>query len=133
MRKQFPVTQLTSGEVVDFLRLAFIDKKWRPKWSNVTLIWLNYPASAKNIITKANRKNIYLIESLRKVGLVKPRRPVVGRRGFPHFFNFVQFEFSVLFGWRTCHRNRIKLLHKQVFKRNREKITLKGAGEARQA
>ena len=70
MRKQFPVTQLTSGEVVDFLRLAFIEKKWRPKWSNVTLIWLNYPASAKNIITKANGKNFYLIVSFKISGKI---------------------------------------------------------------
>ena len=56
MRKQFPV-KYTSG------RLAFIQKKCRPKWSNVTC--LNYAASAKNIITKANGKNFYLIGSLK--------------------------------------------------------------------
>ena len=42
--------------------------------------------------------------------------------------------------WRTCHRNRTKLLHKEVFERNREKLVIptavfgerrKGAGEAR--
>ena len=70
MRKQFPVTQLTSGEVVDFLETRFHRKKWRPKWSNVTLIWLNYPASAKNIITKANGKNFYLIGSFKINGKI---------------------------------------------------------------
>ena len=59
MRKQFPVAQLTSDEVVHFRETRFHPKKWRPKWSNVT--WLNYPASAKNNITKANEKNFYLI------------------------------------------------------------------------
>ena len=52
---QFPVTNFTSGEIVDFRKThLYQKKKWRPKWSDVTLIWLKYPASAKNIITKAN-------------------------------------------------------------------------------
>ena len=111
MRKQFPVTQLSSGEMVDFRKTRFHPKKWWPKWSNVTLIFLNCPASATNIITKANGKNFYTIGSFkingkiqlkpprenvsvgfenRRVGVVKPRRPA-GSRGFPPFFNFVQF------------------------------------------
>ena len=76
MRKQFPVTQLASGEVVDLRKTRFHPKKMWPKWSNVTLIWLNYPASAKNIITKANRKNFYVIGSLKingKIYLKPPR------------------------------------------------------------
>ena len=68
MRKQFPVTQLTSDEVVHFRETRFHPKKWRPKWSNVT--WLNYPASAKNIITKANGKNFYLIGSFKINGKI---------------------------------------------------------------
>ena len=75
MRKQFPVTQLTSGEVVDFLRLAFIDKKWRPKWSNVTLIWLNCPASATNFITKVNGNNFYTIGSFKMNGEIELKSP----------------------------------------------------------
>ena len=77
----------------------------------MTLIWLNCPASVTNFITKANGKNFYTVGSFkingkiqlkparenvsvgsenRRVRVVKPRRPV-GSRGFPHFFNFVQF------------------------------------------
>ena len=67
MRKQFPVKQYTSG------RLAFIQKKCRPKWSNVT--WLNYPASAKNIIAKANGKNVYLIGSFKISGKIQLKPP----------------------------------------------------------
>ena len=80
MRKQFPVTQLTSGEVVDFRKTRFHPpKKWRPKWSNVTLIWLNCPASATNFITKANGNNFYTIGSFKingKIQLKPPRENV---------------------------------------------------------
>ena len=56
-----PVTQLISGEIVDFRKTRLhAKKKWRPKWSDVTLIWLKYPASAKNIITKANGKKLLI-------------------------------------------------------------------------
>ena len=68
---QFPVTQLTSGEIVDFRKTRLHPKKkWRPKWNDVTLIWLKYPASAKNIITKANGKNFYLIGSFQINGKI---------------------------------------------------------------
>ena len=71
MRKQFPVTQLTFGEVVDFPKTRFHPpKKWRPKWSNVTLIWLNCPASATNFITKANGNNFYTIGSFKINGKI---------------------------------------------------------------
>ena len=80
MRKQFPVTQLTFGEVVDFRKTRFHPpKKWRPKWSNVTLIWLNCPASATNFITKANGNNFYTIGSFKingKIQLKPPRENV---------------------------------------------------------
>ena len=80
MRKQFPVTQLTFGEVVDFPKTRFHPpKKWRPKWSNVTLIWLNCPASATNFITKANGNNFYAIGSFKingKIQLKPPRENV---------------------------------------------------------
>ena len=65
---RLPMKQYTSG------RLAFIQKKWRPKWSNMSLMWLNYPASAKNIITKANGKNFYLIGSFKISGKIQPPR-----------------------------------------------------------
>ena len=68
---QFPVTQLISGEIVDFRKTRLHPKKkWRPKWNDVTLIWLKYPASAKNIITKAIGKNFYLIGSFQINGKI---------------------------------------------------------------
>ena len=80
MRKQFPVIQLTSGEVVDFRKTRFRPpKNWRPKWNNVTLIWLNCPASATNFITKANGNNVYTIGSFKingKIQLKPPRENV---------------------------------------------------------
>ena len=76
MRKQFPVTKLTYGEVVDFWKTRFYPKtKWRPKWSNVTLIWLNCPASATNFITKANGNNFYTIGSFKINGKIQLKPP----------------------------------------------------------
>ena len=50
-------------------------KKWRPKRNDVTLIWLKDPASAKNIITKANGKNFYLIGSFQINGKIWLKPP----------------------------------------------------------
>ena len=58
----------------------------------------------------------------------------------PRDFHTFLISFNSTKMWQTCHRNRTKVLHKEVFERNCEKLVIatavfgerqKGAGEAR--